>query len=109
MVPCIPDSVEKGSAAEEVVLYGFRAMNDTVGSMSPYVGKVETFMRMNDIPYRGEVLMGGAEKSPKKMVRAAGSRPRAGWPLGYSANCRQLAFQTEGAGMYCRQAGVQAT
>lgn len=69
MAAVIPDSVEKGNPDDKVVLYGFGSMNDMVGSASPYVGKVEAYLRMNDIPYEVETVMGDFRKSPKKMVR----------------------------------------
>lgn len=65
----IPDSVEKGNPGDNLILYGFGGANDTVGSLSPYVGKVETYLRMNDIPYEAVELKTGVGKSPKKLVR----------------------------------------
>lgn len=69
MAPVIPDSVEKGNPNDKLVLYGFGATNDTATSMSPFVGKVETFLRMNDIPYEVEAVKGAMGKSPKHTVR----------------------------------------
>lgn len=68
MAQVIPDSVEKGNPDDNLVLYGFGTVNDTAGSRSPFVGKVEAFLRMNGIPYEVEPLS-GVDKSPKKMVR----------------------------------------
>lgn len=71
MASAIADSVEKGAAEGELMLYGGAGtINDTVGNASPYTGKVEAFLRMNGIPYGVGVLGGDYRKSPKKMVRA---------------------------------------
>lgn len=65
---CAEDSAVKGNPADEVVLYGWPTLHDTVSSLSPYVGKVEAFMRMNDIPYSISLIKGGLGGSPKGTV-----------------------------------------
>lgn len=65
----IADSVEKGNPDDKLILHGFGALNDTVSSFSPYVAKVETFLRMNEIPYEVEAVKGDLDRSPKKTVR----------------------------------------
>ncbi|GMH41114.1 hypothetical protein BSKO_09024 [Bryopsis sp. KO-2023] len=61
--PHIPDSIEKGNVDDPLTICGFGCLGGTISCASPYVGKVETFCRMNDIPY--EVLSPGDKKSKK--------------------------------------------
>lgn len=63
------DSVEKGNPDDHLLLYGFGSLNETTSSFSPYVAKVETFLRMNGIAYQVEAVKGNLERSPKKTVR----------------------------------------
>lgn len=65
---CIPDSVVKGNPGDELVLYGFGQVHDTASSGSPYVGKVEAFLRMNEIPYKASIIKGDLGGSPKATV-----------------------------------------
>lgn len=64
----IADSVTKGDAGDKLVLCGFGVVKGTVSCASPYVGKVEVFLRMNDIPYEVEHLRRGSANSPKGTV-----------------------------------------
>lgn len=64
----IPDSAVKGDPKDMVVLYGWSTLDDTVSSLSPYVGKVEAYLRMNEIPYEVRLIKGDLRESPKAMA-----------------------------------------
>lgn len=64
----IADSVTKGNPEDALVLYGFGVIKGTVSCVSPYVGKVELFLRMNEIPYEVKYLRRGSGSSPKGTV-----------------------------------------
>ncbi|GMH41049.1 hypothetical protein BSKO_08959 [Bryopsis sp. KO-2023] len=60
----IPDSATKGDPNDKLVIIGLQSIGSTISSGSPYVSKVETFCRLNEIPYEAERPR-GMKGSPK--------------------------------------------
>lgn len=66
MIEKIKDSEKSGKPQDTVILHGFPSRNGT-SSASPFVGKIELYLRMNSIPY--EIKMTNTQmKAPKKKV-----------------------------------------
>ncbi|CAK0782054.1 hypothetical protein CVIRNUC_005540 [Coccomyxa viridis] len=57
------DTPEAGNESDEIVLYGFERLSDVVASFSPYVAKVEAWMRFVGLPYTKRT--GSTAKAPK--------------------------------------------
>ncbi|BDA43783.1 Failed axon connections homolog [Coccomyxa sp. Obi] len=61
--PIVPDSLRSGSPSNEITLIGFPRVSDVVSSCSPYVAKVEAWLRFVRLPYTR--TNGGPNDSPK--------------------------------------------
>lgn len=66
MIDNIKDSIKEGNKENDIILYGMYNRGGT-SSVSPFVGKVELYLRMNNIPYEVEELK-AFHKAPKKKV-----------------------------------------
>eukprot|EP00803_Ostreobium_quekettii_P010676 evm.model.scf_562.3 EVM.evm.TU.scf_562.3 scf_562:50296-53381(-) len=55
----IPDSTVSGSPDDKLVLHGVGPMGNTASSVSPFVTKVELFLRIMGLDYEADVNFGG--------------------------------------------------
>ncbi|KAK9914853.1 hypothetical protein WJX75_001317 [Coccomyxa subellipsoidea] len=59
----VPDTVQLGRRSDEITLIGFPRVSDVVSSCSPYVAKVEAWLRFVGLPYTRK--NGAPSDSPK--------------------------------------------
>ncbi|CAD7699805.1 unnamed protein product [Ostreobium quekettii] len=68
-LPVVKDSVTAGDASKPLVVYGFEPWGSTASSSSPFVAKVETFLRMAGIDYEANPSMEGSPKGKVPFIK----------------------------------------
>ncbi|CAD7699806.1 unnamed protein product [Ostreobium quekettii] len=68
-LPPAKDSATEGDASKPLVVYGFTPLGGTASSASPFVSKLETYLRMAGIDYEARVGMSGAPKGKVPFIK----------------------------------------
>lgn len=69
MVQCVRETPKSGDPTKPLVIVGLPTIGDVASSGSPFVGKLDLYCKMADIPYTPEKNIGGGPKGKIPYIR----------------------------------------